>query len=62
MVVVAGQTDLILARVGAVLLYASDGVLGWNRFVTPIRQGRLLTRIPYHLGQGLMVLSLVFSG
>ena len=62
MVVVAGQSDLILARVGAVLIYASDGVLGWNRFVTPIRQGRLLTRIPYHLGQGLMVLSLVYAG
>ncbi len=62
MVVLAGQSDLILARVGAVLLYASDGVLGWNRFVTPIRQGRLLTRVPYHLGQGLMILSLVYAG
>ncbi len=62
MVVFAGQSDLILARVGAVLLYASDGVLGWNRFVTPIRQGRLLTRVPYHLGQGLMILSLVYAG
>lgn len=61
-VVVAGLSDLTLARIGAVLLYASDGILGWNRFVVPIRRGRLLTRIPYHLGQALMVLSLVRYG
>jgi len=61
-VVVAGASQLTLARIGAVLLFASDGVLGWNRFVVPLRQGRLLTRIPYHLGQGLMVASLVFTG
>jgi uncharacterized membrane protein YhhN len=44
--------------VGAVLLFASDGILGWNRFVVPLRHGRLLTRIPYHLGQGLLILAL----
>ena len=61
-VVVAGASDLTLARIGAVGLYASDGILGWNRFVQPLRRGRLLTRIPYHLGQGLLVLSLVYTG
>ena len=58
-VVVAAASDLSLARIGAVLPFASDGVLGWNRFVAPIRQGGLLTRIPYHLGQALLVLWLV---
>jgi alkenylglycerophosphocholine hydrolase len=61
-VVVAGLSHLTLARIGAVFLYASDGILGWNRFVVPIPQGRLLTRIAYHLGQALMVLSLVRLG
>jgi len=61
-VIAAGAADLTLARIGAVLLFASDGILGWNRFVVPLRQGRLLTRIPYHLGQGLMVLSLGYAG
>lgn len=60
-VVVAGASNLTLARIGAVLLFASDGILGWNRFVVPLRQGRLLTRIPYHLGQGLLVCSLAVS-
>jgi uncharacterized membrane protein YhhN len=41
---------------GAVLFALSDAVLGWNRFVRPIKRGRLLTHIPYHLGQGLIAL------
>ena len=45
-----------LVAAGAVLFAASDAVLGWNRFVGPIRHGRLLTHIPYHLGQGLIAL------
>jgi uncharacterized membrane protein YhhN len=48
-----------VARIGALALYASDAVLGWNRFVRPIPHGRFLTRVPYHAGQALMVLSLV---
>jgi len=61
-VVAAGAADLTLARIGTVLLFTSDGILGWNRFVVPLRQGRLLTRIPYHLGQGLMVLAIAGGG
>ncbi len=57
--VAAGVSGDAVARIGAVLLYASDGVLGWNRFVRPLPQGRLVTRIPYHAGQALMVLSLL---
>jgi len=58
-VVAAGVSGDPVARIGALALLASDAILGWNRFVRPIPQGRLLTRIPYHAGQALMVLSLV---
>lgn len=58
-VVAAGASGDPVARIGAVALYASDGILGWNRFVRPLPQGRLLTRVPYHAGQALMVLSLL---
>lgn len=43
-----------LAVVGAILFVTSDAVLGWNRFVESIPRGRLLTHVPYHLGQALI--------
>lgn len=45
-----------LAAIGATVFAVSDAVLGWNRFVAPIESGRLLTHIPYHVGQGLLAL------
>jgi alkenylglycerophosphocholine/alkenylglycerophosphoethanolamine hydrolase len=41
----------ILVASGAFLFYLSDSVLAWNKFVTPIRNGRLINMILYHLGQ-----------
>jgi len=41
----------VLAGVGAVLFMLSDSVLGWDRFVRPVRQRDLAVLIPYHLGQ-----------
>lgn len=58
-VVAADASADAAARIGALALYASDAVLGWNRFVRPIRRGRFLTRVPYHAGQALMVVSLI---
>lgn len=58
-VVAADASGDAVARLGALALYASDAVLGWNRFVRPIPLGRFLTRVPYHAGQALMVLSLI---
>jgi uncharacterized membrane protein YhhN len=58
-VVAADASADAAARIGALALYASDAVLGWNRFVRPIRHGRFLTRVPYHAGQALMVVSLI---
>jgi uncharacterized membrane protein YhhN len=40
-----------LVTIGAVLFFASDAMLAWNRFVAPITQGHLVTIIPYHLAQ-----------
>ncbi|HEY9152036.1 MAG TPA: lysoplasmalogenase [Anaerolineales bacterium] len=48
----AWQTNAtVLVSVGAFLFYISDLILAWNRFVTPIQNGRLLNIIAYHLGQ-----------
>jgi uncharacterized membrane protein YhhN len=41
----------ILVSSGAALFFVSDAVLAWNRFVSPITQGGLITIIPYHLAQ-----------
>jgi len=40
-----------LVSIGAVLLVASDLLLAWNKFVKPVRRGRLLMMVTYHLGQ-----------
>lgn len=39
------------ASVGAFLFCASDAVLAWNRFVSPIKNGRVWNIALYHLGQ-----------
>jgi uncharacterized membrane protein YhhN len=48
-----------LAAVGAGLFFCSDTVLAWNRFVRPLPRGPLAVIVTYHLGQALLVLSLV---
>ncbi len=46
----------ILVSSGAILFFISDLILSWNRYVNPIPNGRLLTIVPYHLGQfGIMI-------
>ncbi len=37
--------------VGAFLFYLSDIILAWNKFVSPIQNGRILNIAAYHLGQ-----------
>ena len=59
MVVSAGATTVLFAIVGATLFYASDGLLGWNRFVGPLPAGRLGVMTTYHLGQVGLVLALL---
>jgi uncharacterized membrane protein YhhN len=40
-----------LASVGALLFYISDVLLAWNRFVSPLPGGRVVSMPAYHLGQ-----------
>lgn len=44
-------TPSILVSLGAFLFYLSDIVLAWNRFVSLIKNGRMLNIGFYHLGQ-----------
>jgi len=44
-----------LVAIGAILFYSSDVLLAWNKFVNPIKNGRLANMILYHLGQAALV-------
>ena len=46
----------LLVSSGAFLFYFSDILLGWNKFVAPVRHGQLINIVTYHLGQMLLVL------
>ncbi|UDY37740.1 lysoplasmalogenase [Dermatobacter hominis] len=59
MVASAIGTGSWIAVVGAVLFYASDGVIGVSRFVKDFPQSRLVVMTTYHLGQIGLVLALV---
>lgn len=59
MVVLATNVGRPLAAIGAVSFLASDTLLATDRFVRPIRQGTLLVHLTYHLGQVLLVVSLI---
>jgi uncharacterized membrane protein YhhN len=48
-----------LAAVGALLFIASDGLIGFRRFVADRRWMGLAVIVSYHLGQAALVLSLV---
>ena len=47
------------ANAGAALFFASDSLIGWRRFVRPIRHGDLAVIVTYHLAQALLVLALL---
>ena len=59
MVTSAGGTGSGVAFGGALLFFYSDALLAWNRFVRPVGWGRFANIVAYHLGQALLVLSLV---
>lgn len=44
----------VFSGIGAVFFLTSDALLGWNRFVRPIRYGDLLVIVTYHIAQFLM--------
>lgn len=45
----------LLIAIGAVFFYASDIILAWNKFVSPIENGRIYNIGAYHFGQILLV-------
>lgn len=57
----AGSLEPV-ALAGAILFAASDTLLAEGRFVRPVRHGDLAVIVLYHLGQGLLVLSLALAG
>ena len=59
MVLSAGGTGSIGALIGALLFFYSDAVLAWNRFVRPLPFGRVVNIVPYHVGQTMLVVSLL---
>ena len=59
MVAAAGGTGSLVALAGALLFFYSDAILAWNRFVKPLPFGRVVNIVPYHVGEALLVLSLV---
>lgn len=59
MVASAGGSGSLIALAGALLFFYSDAILAWNRFVSPLPFGRVVNIVPYHVGEALLVLSLV---
>jgi len=57
-------TPAALVSVGAMLFFFSDVILAWNKFVTPIKNGRMMNMITYHLGQIALIVGVIirFAG
>ena len=53
--------DAVLVSLGAIFFYISDWTNAWIRFVKPVRTGRVLVMVSYHLGQFLLMLGLVLN-
>jgi len=50
-----------LVSLGAILFYFSDIILAWNKFVKPIRKGRVMNMAAYHLGQIALIAGVVIQ-
>jgi uncharacterized membrane protein YhhN len=59
MVVCAVGTGRALTVAGALSFYVSDALIAWGRFVKSHPLGRLAVMVTYHVGQALLVLSLI---
>ncbi|HSQ38559.1 MAG TPA: lysoplasmalogenase, partial [Anaerolineales bacterium] len=56
-----GAGASLLVALGAFLFFLSDIVLAWNKFVTPIQNGRMLNIGMYHIGQILLAAGVVMQ-
>jgi len=59
MVASALATGNVAAGAGAVLFASSDTMIAWSRFVRPFRSAPVAIMVTYHLGQALLVWSLI---
>ncbi|MCX6036773.1 MAG: lysoplasmalogenase [Chloroflexi bacterium] len=50
-----------LVSLGAILFYFSDIILAWNKFVKPVRNGRVMNMAAYHLGQIALIAGVVLQ-
>jgi uncharacterized membrane protein YhhN len=50
-----------LVSLGAILFYFSDAILAWNKFIRPIKHGRVWNMATYHLGQFALVAGIIFQ-
>ncbi len=53
----------LCVSMGAVLFFASDSMLAWDRFLNPLPHARLRVMVTYHLGQiGIILGALLHAG
>ena len=45
----------LTVSIGAALFMLSDAILAWNKFVNPIKNGRVMNMAAYHLGQIILI-------
>jgi uncharacterized membrane protein YhhN len=50
-----------LVALGAAFFFISDLILAWNKFVAPIRNGRIANMVTYHLGQIGLVIGVILQ-
>ena len=53
--------NAVLVSLGAILFYSSDLTNAWIRFVNPMRGGRVVVMITYHIGQVLLIGGVVLN-
>ena len=51
----------ITVSIGAALFMLSDAILAWNKFVQPIKNGRVMNMAAYHLGQIILIYGVVLQ-
>ncbi len=60
LVIVTGAgTGRAVIALGALAFALSDGLLGWNRFVSPVPDRRVWVHVLYHLGQAAIVVGVL---
>ena len=52
-------SSAVLVSLGALLFYISDIILAWNKFVSPVQNGRIYNIAAYHLGQIMLIAGVV---